>query len=114
MGDPLYHYGLPYDVGTCRAGGVSEDQPNVTDMPLTSPFQFDARPSGFGCPNASKIQSYCDASDPYCCNGNNAATHQGYGAEYGNAAYSFVKSKVTGNFHQRQDILSYELTSIVA
>jgi acetylxylan esterase len=28
MGDPLYHYGLPYDVGTCQAGGVSENKPN--------------------------------------------------------------------------------------
>lgn len=24
MGDPLYHYGLSYDVGTCTAGGVRE------------------------------------------------------------------------------------------
>ncbi len=23
MGDPMYHYGLPYDVGSCTAGGVS-------------------------------------------------------------------------------------------
>ena len=22
MGDPLFHWGLPYEVGTCRAGGV--------------------------------------------------------------------------------------------
>ncbi|KUJ11553.1 Acetylxylan esterase At 0.90 angstrom resolution [Mollisia scopiformis] len=77
MGDPLYHYGLSYDVGTCTAGG------------------FDARPSGFTCSSAAKIQSYCDATDPYCCNGSDAATHEGYGAEYGSAAYSFVKSKLT-------------------
>lgn len=24
MGDPMYHYGLPYGVGTCTAGGVRE------------------------------------------------------------------------------------------
>ncbi|KAL4951003.1 cutinase [Aspergillus filifer] len=76
MGDPLYVSGLPYNVGTCTAGG------------------FDARPSGFSCPSASKIQSYCDSPDPYCCNGNNAATHQGYGAEYGSAALQFVQSQL--------------------
>ncbi|KXG50700.1 Cutinase [Penicillium griseofulvum] len=75
MGDPLYVAGLPYDVGTCAAGG------------------FDARPSGFNCPSASKIQSYCDAQDPYCCNGNNDATHQSYGAKYGTQAIAFVKNK---------------------
>ncbi|CAG8165564.1 unnamed protein product [Penicillium nalgiovense] len=73
MGDPLYVAGLPYNVGTCAAGG------------------FDARPSGFSCPSASKVQSYCDAPDPYCCNGSNDATHQGYGAEYGAQAITFVK-----------------------
>jgi len=77
MGDPRYVAGLSYEVGTCEASG------------------FDARPAGFSCPSASKIQSYCDAADPYCCNGNNAATHQGYGAEYGSAALTFIKSKVT-------------------
>ncbi|KAJ6156427.1 Leucine carboxyl methyltransferase eukaryotic [Penicillium chrysogenum] len=74
MGDPLYVAGLPYNVGTCAAGG------------------FDARPSGFSCPSASKIQSYCDAPDPYCCNGSNGATHQGYGAEYGAQAIAFAKN----------------------
>ncbi|KAJ5983441.1 Acetylxylan esterase At 0.90 angstrom resolution [Penicillium waksmanii] len=76
MGDPLFRAGLSYDVGTCSAGG------------------FDERPAGFTCPSASKIQSYCDASDPYCCNGSNAATHQGYGAEYGARALTFIKSKI--------------------
>jgi len=77
MGDPLFKAGLSYEVGTCEAGG------------------FDARPAGFVCPSASKIKSYCDASDPYCCNGDNAATHQGYGAEYGAQAYAFVQSKLS-------------------
>ncbi|KAG0158649.1 hypothetical protein PDIDSM_6166 [Penicillium digitatum] len=76
MGDPLYMAGLSYNVGTCAAGG------------------FDARPSGFSCPSASKIQSYCDSTDPYCCNGSNGATHQGYGAEYGAQAITFVKGKL--------------------
>ncbi|KKK19420.1 acetylxylan esterase precursor [Aspergillus ochraceoroseus] len=74
MGDPMYETGLPYDVGSCTAGG------------------FDARPSGFSCPSASKIQSYCDASDPYCCNGSDDATHNGYGAEYGQDAFKFIES----------------------
>ncbi|KAF3399341.1 hypothetical protein DPV78_006866 [Talaromyces pinophilus] len=78
MGDPLFRAGLSYEVGTCTAGG------------------FDERPAGFSCPSASLIQSYCDASDPYCCNGSNAATHQGYGAEYGNQALAFIKSKLSG------------------
>ncbi|KAF5312248.1 hypothetical protein D9619_002760 [Psilocybe cf. subviscida] len=80
MGDPRYVYGLaPYQVGTCRASG------------------FAPRPSGYSCPNASKIQSYCDAADPYCCNGNDANTHQGYGTEYGQAALSFINSKLSAS-----------------
>ncbi|KAL2107951.1 hypothetical protein VUR80DRAFT_4446 [Thermomyces stellatus] len=76
MGDPRWQYGLAYQVGTCRAGG------------------FDARPSGFVCPNASKVQSYCDAADPYCCNGNSQATHQGYVGVYGQQALDFINSKL--------------------
>ncbi|KAJ0119541.1 hypothetical protein N8I77_012707 [Diaporthe amygdali] len=79
MGAPTYQYGLSYGVGTCRAGG------------------FDARSSSFVCPSASKVQSYCDAADPYCCNGNNAATHQGYGSEYGSQALAFIKSKLSSS-----------------
>lgn len=79
MGDPLFHAGLSYEVGTCAAGG------------------FDQRPAGFNCPNAAKIKSYCDSSDPYCCNGNNAATHQGYGAEYGSQAFAFIQSKLSSS-----------------
>ncbi|KAK3935715.1 acetylxylan esterase precursor [Diplogelasinospora grovesii] len=77
MGDPRYVAGLPYDVGTCTAQG------------------FDARPTGFSCPNASKIQSYCDSADPYCCTGSDANVHQGYGAEYGQQALTFVNSKLS-------------------
>ncbi|KAJ5620965.1 acetyl xylan esterase (Axe1) [Penicillium lagena] len=79
MGDPLFRAGLSYEVGTCAAGG------------------FDERPAGFSCPSASKIQSYCDATDPYCCNGSDAATHQGYGAEYGAQALAFIKTKLSSS-----------------
>ncbi|KAL3426799.1 acetyl xylan esterase [Phlyctema vagabunda] len=76
MGNPRFTPGAPYNVGTSNHAG------------------FDPRSTGFLCPSASIIQSYCDASDPYCSNGNNAATHQGYGTEYGQAALQFVKSKL--------------------
>ncbi|KAK5797738.1 hypothetical protein VI817_004029 [Penicillium citrinum] len=85
MGDPLFRAGLPYDVGTCSAGGF----PRLIDE------QFDQRPAGFTCPSANKIQSYCDAADPYCCNGSDAATHQGYGTEYGTQALAFITSKIS-------------------
>ncbi|CAK5276501.1 unnamed protein product [Mycena citricolor] len=76
MGDPRHIPGLSYNVGTCQASG------------------FAPRPAGFKCPYASNIQSYCDAADPYCCNGSDANTHQGYAVEYGAAALTFVKGKV--------------------
>ncbi|KAL9110050.1 MAG: hypothetical protein Q9227_005389 [Pyrenula ochraceoflavens] len=60
-------------------------------------YNFAPRPAGFSCPSASKIQSYCDAADPYCCNGNDANTHQGYGTEYGQAALKFVQSKLSAS-----------------
>ncbi|KAH9476370.1 1 carbohydrate esterase [Psilocybe cubensis] len=77
MGDPRHIPGLSYNVGTCNASG------------------FAPRPAGFQCPNASKIKSYCDAADPYCCNGNDANTHQGYGTEYGQQALAFINSQLT-------------------
>ncbi|KFY52765.1 hypothetical protein V496_08191 [Pseudogymnoascus sp. VKM F-4515 (FW-2607)] len=77
MGDPRHTPGLSYNVGTCRANG------------------FAARPSGFQCPSASKIKSYCDAADPYCCNGNDANTHQGYGQVYGQQALAFINSQLS-------------------
>ncbi|KZV60137.1 carbohydrate esterase family 5 protein [Peniophora sp. CONT] len=76
MGDPRHIPGLSYNVGTCQASG------------------FAPRPAGFQCPYASNIQSYCDAADPYCCNGNDANTHQGYANEYGAVALTFVKNKL--------------------
>ncbi|POS69709.1 acetylxylan esterase [Diaporthe helianthi] len=79
MGAPTYQYGLSYGVGSCRAGG------------------FDARPASFQCPSAAKVQSYCDGPDPYCCNGNNAATHNNYGSVYGSQALAFVKGKLSSS-----------------
>ncbi|TGO39141.1 hypothetical protein BHYA_0059g00050 [Botrytis hyacinthi] len=79
MGNPRYIYGLSYEVGTCRAHG------------------FAPRPSGFSCPSASKIKSYCDAADPYCCTGSDANTHQGYGTEYGQQALTFVNAQLASS-----------------
>jgi acetylxylan esterase len=78
MGDPHNAPGLPYNVGTCRAGG------------------FAARPTGFQCSpyNPSLIQSYCDSTDPYCCNGNDANSHQQYVNKYGQQALTFIRSKL--------------------
>ncbi|KAF2689774.1 carbohydrate esterase family 5 protein [Lentithecium fluviatile CBS 122367] len=79
MGDPHNRAGLPYNVGTCKAQG------------------FAARPAGFTCSpaNPSIIQSYCDSTDPYCCNGNDANSHQQYVNKYGSQALAFIKSKLT-------------------
>lgn len=59
-------------------------------------LQFAARPSGFQCSPASPsiIQSYCDSTDPYCCNGNDANSHQQYVNKYGQQALAFVKKLV--------------------
>ncbi|KAJ4007796.1 hypothetical protein NW766_009601 [Fusarium irregulare] len=78
LGNPRYINGLAYGVGTCDAGG------------------FDARPEGFTCPNADKVKIYCDAEDPFCCNGNDSAHHQQYVELYGKEALEFVNSKLSG------------------
>ncbi|KAI1365971.1 cutinase-domain-containing protein [Xylaria arbuscula] len=81
MGDPHNVAGLPYNVGTCTAGG------------------FAARPSGFQCSPASPsiIKSYCDSTDPYCCNGNDANSHQQYVVKYGSQALAFIQSQLNGS-----------------
>lgn len=58
--------------------------------------QFAARPAGFTCSpvNPSLVKSYCDAADPYCCNGNDANHHQQYVNIYGQQALAFIKSKL--------------------
>ncbi|KAI5361329.1 Putative cutinase/acetylxylan esterase, alpha/Beta hydrolase [Septoria linicola] len=76
-GNPRNSPAETFHYGTCDASG------------------FDPRPSGFSCPAyQTKIRSYCDGPDPYCCNGSDANTHQGYGAEYGQNALAFVKTKL--------------------
>lgn len=79
LGDPHYRAGLPYNVGTCTAQG------------------FAARPSGFQCSPAKidRLKSYCDSTDPYCCTGNDANSHQQYVNKYGAQALAFIKTKVT-------------------
>ncbi|KAK8079551.1 acetylxylan esterase precursor [Apiospora hydei] len=77
MGNPRHVDGLPYNVGTAKEGG------------------FAARPEGFNCPDyADRIQSYCDADDPFCAKGNSTAAHQAYGQRYGPEALAFVERKL--------------------
>lgn len=99
MGDPRWVVGLDYEVGTCQASGVFAPLSIVflscsNLLALTKSPQFAARESGFSCPNGSVIQSYCDAADPYCCNGSDESTHQGYGSVYGQDALSFIQSQL--------------------
>ncbi|KAH7050065.1 acetylxylan esterase precursor [Macrophomina phaseolina] len=75
MGNPRHKPGASYNVGTSNAAGFDPESSPCTAY-------------------ANIIQSYCNAADPYCSNGNNAATHQGYGSEYGQAALKFVNSKL--------------------
>ncbi|KAL2194215.1 carbohydrate esterase family 5 protein [Corynascus similis CBS 632.67] len=81
MGSPRFVAGLSYNVGTCTAQG------------------FAARPRGYVCGSnsASKIQSYCDSTDPYCCTGNDANSHQQYGNKYGQQALAFVKARLSSS-----------------
>ncbi|KAI1853150.1 hypothetical protein JX266_001856 [Neoarthrinium moseri] len=77
MGNPRHVDGLPFNVGTAVEGG------------------FAARPVGFQCPAyASIIQSYCDATDPFCSKGVDAASHQAYPMKYGQQAFQFVQKKL--------------------
>ncbi|KAH9987837.1 carbohydrate esterase family 5 protein [Xylariaceae sp. FL0662B] len=77
MGDPRHVDGLPFNVGNATAGG------------------FAARPAGFQCTQFEDIiQAYCDAEDPFCAKGQSAATHQGYGKEYGRDALEFVQRQL--------------------
>jgi acetylxylan esterase len=64
---------------------------------LTTHPQFAPRPRGYVCGSnsADKIKNYCDSTDPYCCTGNDANSHQQYGTKYGQQALTFVKSKLS-------------------
>ncbi|KAL2161090.1 hypothetical protein VTH06DRAFT_8803 [Thermothelomyces fergusii] len=81
MGSPRYVAGLSYNVGTCSAQG------------------FAARPYGYVCGSnsANKMQSYCDSTDPYCCTGNDANSHQQYGYKYGQQALAFVSARLNNS-----------------
>ncbi|CRK11802.1 hypothetical protein BN1723_009497 [Verticillium longisporum] len=76
MGSPRFVAGQSQNVGDCLAQG------------------FAARPASFQCPFAANIQSYCDAPDPFCCDGNDAVRHQQYGTIYGAEALTFVNGKL--------------------
>ncbi|KAK3322516.1 cutinase-domain-containing protein [Apodospora peruviana] len=77
MGNPRHVDGLPFNVGNATAGG------------------FAARPKNFKCPAFQNIiQAYCDSPDPFCSNGTDTNTHQGYGKEYGREALLFIISKL--------------------
>ncbi|SPO04813.1 probable acetylxylan esterase precursor [Cephalotrichum gorgonifer] len=76
-GDPRHIPGLAYAVGTCNASG------------------FAPRPNGFVCPHADNVQLYCDAQDPYCCNGNDANHHQQYGNIYAAQILEFVNARLS-------------------
>ncbi|KEZ39525.1 Acetylxylan esterase 2 [Scedosporium apiospermum] len=76
-GDPRHIAGLAYAVGTCQASG------------------FAPRPNGFECPYEDRVQLYCDATDPYCCNGNDANSHQQYGNKYRAQIMEFVNARLT-------------------
>ncbi|KAK4165315.1 Acetylxylan esterase 2 [Cladorrhinum sp. PSN259] len=57
--------------------------------------QFAARPKGFSCPLfQERIVSYCDSPDPFCSDGDDEATHQGYGEVYGKDSLAFIMSKI--------------------
>ncbi|KAL2267963.1 hypothetical protein VTJ83DRAFT_5240 [Remersonia thermophila] len=38
--------------------------------------------------------SYCDATDPYCCTGNDANSHQQYVNKYGQQALAFIRRQL--------------------
>ncbi len=105
MGSPRFVAGLSYDVGTCTAQGVSFPSTRSQPLPthahslLTPSPQFAARPSGYVCGSnsASKMKSYCDSTDPYCCTGNDANSHQQYGNKYGQQALAFVKAQLSSS-----------------
>ncbi|KAK0623560.1 cutinase [Immersiella caudata] len=80
MGNPRFVPGLSFNVGNATAGG------------------FAARPADFECPEFDdRIQSYCESPDPFCSNGDDPDTHQGYGFQFGSDALDFIVSKLVAN-----------------
>ncbi len=99
MGNPRHVAGLAYNVGNATEPGVGRRRRRRRRLRKstrqTADHQFAARPVGFECPQfQDRIQSYCDAPDPFCAKGNSPAFHQGYGKRNGTAALQFVVSKL--------------------
>lgn len=82
MGDPSMNVtDNPFHVGNSTKGGV---------------YIRDANSSAVLDSIESKLQSYCDANDPYCASGNFSyiSVHLGYVEEYGTNATDFVVAKI--------------------
>lgn len=79
MGDPSFIAGKSYDVGTGTRNGI---------FPRSSTSQACLQNY------ASKIQSYCDATDQFCqAGGTSSAVHLSYVRKYGTQAADFVVRK---------------------
>ena len=61
----------------------------------SDPSQFAPRPNGYKCPVEDHVRLFCDSTDPYCCNGNDANSHQQYGNKYRQQILTFINSKLT-------------------
>lgn len=46
------------------------------------------------CAHEENVQLYCDAADPYCCNGNDQNAHQQYGNLYMSQIVAFVNARL--------------------
>jgi acetylxylan esterase len=42
-----------------------------------------------------KVRLFCDSTDPYCCNGNDANSHQQYGNKYRQQILTFINGKLS-------------------
>jgi hypothetical protein len=78
MGDPRRVPGFSFDVG---------NDPGATGL-------FPRPSSETLAPFAAKIQSYCDAGDPFCARGANLSAHLDYTQKYNSAASTFVTQRL--------------------
>jgi acetylxylan esterase len=81
MGDPTFNTNETFHVGNATKHGIFPRE-NVANFQETG--------------LASRVQSYCDALDPYCASGSfaNISVHLGYTKEYGMQAADFVVSQL--------------------
>jgi len=78
-GDPRHNARATYNVGTATTDGAF------------------ARPLNQSLSNfASKIQSFCNARDPFCAQGDDLATHLAYPTEFDGVAAAFITAKFQG------------------